>query len=185
VFLTVCVIEVKMKRSERHAAKARGETHYYTGKPCCNGHTSQRLVSNGKCCVCNNSAATAWASKNKERRQQINREHMNAKRDQYAEYNKKYRAENHHRVQALQTARGAKYKAAKKKATPKWITAADIERIQVFYLEASWVTKRSGVPHEVDHIVPLQGETVCGLHVPWNLRVITKSFNASKQHRSY
>ena len=173
-----------MKRAERHAAKLRGDTHYFTGKPCVNGHVANRLVSNGKCCVCNNAAALQWAAQNADRRKEVNRAHMKANRPRYDEYARAYRASSREKVQAKQTARGAKYKAAKLSATPPWLTDEDSRRIQVRYLEAAWMTRRTGIPHDVDHIVPLQGKTVCGLHVPWNLRVITKSFNASKQHRS-
>lgn len=56
---------------------------------------------------------------------------------------------------------------------PKWL---QLEDVLAFYEAAS----RFGM--EVDHIVPLNGKGVCGLHVPWNLQLLTKSANASKRN---
>ncbi len=57
------------------------------------------------------------------------------------------------------------------------------ENIKPFYESARRITACLGIPHEVDHIMPLQGETVSGLHVPENLRVIPKAVNRSKSNR--
>lgn len=65
-------------------------------------------------------------------------------------------------------------------APPPWLTDAQWEGMERFYREARKLSKETGVDHEVDHIVPLQGKIVCGLHVPWNLRVITAVENARR-----
>ena len=55
--------------------------------------------------------------------------------------------------------------------------------IKAIYELCKQLTKLTGVKHEVDHIVPLCGEYVSGLHVPWNLRVITREENAKKSNK--
>ena len=57
----------------------------------------------------------------------------------------------------------------------KWMT--------IIYREARNITKQTGVGIQVDHIIPLKAEGVCGLHVPWNLQLVTKSYNSSKGNR--
>lgn len=77
---------------------------------------------------------------------------------------------------------GRRYTAKKLKALPPWLNAEQESLIEAIYQNRDLLTKLTGVPHEVDHIVPLQGQSVCGLHVPWNLQVITKEQNVSKRH---
>ena len=68
----------------------------------------------------------------------------------------------------------AKRRACKLLATPRW---ADLNAINDVYLEASYMQMH------VDHIIPLQGITVCGLHVWDNLQLLTASENSSKNNR--
>ncbi|MBP2498421.1 hypothetical protein ABID82_005107 [Methylobacterium sp. PvP062] len=67
-----------------------------------------------------------------------------------------------------------------KQATPPW---ADRKAIEAVYAEARRMTDVTGIPHEVDHIEPLQHELLCGLHVPWNLQVKTRDANRRKGNR--
>lgn len=73
--------------------------------------------------------------------------------------------------------------AAKRSATPKWLTKAQILQMRALYHSANRISKCLGLPHEIDHIVPIQGKTVTGLHVPWNLQIIPASANRSKGNR--
>ena len=76
-----------------------------------------------------------------------------------------------------------KRKAHIKVRTPKWLTAVDYERIQNEYRLAVLLTKVTGSAWEVDHIIPLLGKNVSGLHVPSNLRAIPKADNLAKSNK--
>lgn len=77
----------------------------------------------------------------------------------------------------------SKYKADKLQRTPAWLTDIDFERIQNEYKVAALLTKTTGTPYHVDHIIPLRGKLVSGLHVPSNLRAIPAKENISKGNR--
>ena len=77
----------------------------------------------------------------------------------------------------------SKRRAAKLNASPKWLSPSDLEAIKEFYKMAKIKTAETGIKHNVDHIVPLQGKTVSGLHVPWNLQVIPAKENFSKNNK--
>jgi hypothetical protein len=69
------------------------------------------------------------------------------------------------------------YKRKMLHATPTWLTEEHWAEMNVIYAEARRLTDENGVPYHVDHIVPIRGGVVSGLHVPWNLRVITAEKN--------
>lgn len=78
--------------------------------------------------------------------------------------------------------KSARRRAVAKRATPLWAVKPDIV---LFYVEARRLTKETGIHHHVDHIVPLNGKTVCGLHVKNNLRVVTAEINEKKGHHTW
>jgi hypothetical protein len=75
-----------------------------------------------------------------------------------------------------------KYQAAKLQRTPKWLTNEHLKQIEAIFIEAAELTK-TGCPHEVYHIIPLCGNTVSGLHVPWNLQILPRHLNRSKHNK--
>lgn len=81
------------------------------------------------------------------------------------------------------TAMSAAYHACKLQRKPEWLNKAQITEIRNFYRRSRAKTLRTGIQHSVDHIVPLQGKRVSGLHVPWNLQIITKSENSQKHNK--
>ena len=76
-----------------------------------------------------------------------------------------------------------KRRAAKMKRTPAWLSVDDFWLIEQAYELAQLRTKLFGFSWHVDHIVPLQGKYVSGLHVPENLQVIPGVENVSKANR--
>lgn len=80
----------------------------------------------------------------------------------------------------LVAAKTARRRAAKLQATPLW---ANLDKIAAFYKEAQRLTRITGIPYQVDHIIPLRSPVVCGLHVETNLQVIPASLNASKKNK--
>jgi hypothetical protein len=100
-------------------------------------------------------------------------------KDKVAEFKKAWQKAN----PAKTNAANAKRRSSKLKATPSWLTREDCKQMQAFYDQAQQLTLSTGVQHHVDHIYPLQGETVCGLHVPSNLQVLTAAENMGKSNK--
>lgn len=84
---------------------------------------------------------------------------------------------------ALFAAHTAKRRAAILCRTPKWLTEDDFADIKKFYSLAEELSKAYGFKWHVDHIIPLQGKSVSGLHVIDNLQVIPASVNIAKNNR--
>lgn len=124
----------------------------------------------------NPGAFKAWSEKNKERRIRYRREWYARNRDVQPTRYAAWAKSNPHKVNASI----AKRRATKKNATPAWANLAVIEG---FYKEAARLTKETGIRHEVDHIIPLQGEFVCGFHCEDNLQILTRSENAHKKNK--
>ena len=92
---------------------------------------------------------------------------------------KDYSKKNPHKVTEVSNRKRARLQ----NAMPPWLTEEHKKQIKEIYTRAYELTISTGVPHHVDHIIPLAGKNVCGLHVPWNPRVITAKENISKGNR--
>jgi len=116
--------------------------------------------------------------KNVKRYQQENKDRL---RDRCRATRKAYRKSTHGK--AIRNAACAKRRATKLNATPSWLTQEQKQDIKDYYKLAAIYTEATGFAWHVDHVYPLQGETSCGLHVPWNLQVIPASINLTKGNK--
>ena len=122
--------------------------------------------------------SAAWYQKNRDRVLLNERIRRAESPDEFRERARKWREKNRGKTRGYIR----RYQAQQLQATPKW---ADKNCIQEIYDLAVLKTKVLGISHEVDHIVPLQSELVCGLHVEDNLCVLPRSFNIKKGNRSW
>lgn len=183
----------------RAEAKASGASHYFTGEPCKYGHIAPRKTK-GACVEClkaewQAAAETraeyfkaynrntevkdrkhAWYQKNRE---QVIRAAATRPAAQLREYRNAWKENNKLQVRADTKARRRKHR----EATPKWLSRRQKSEIRQLYQIAITMTQTTGEQYVVDHIVPLRGDSVCGLHVPWNLRVITQDENLKKSNK--
>jgi hypothetical protein len=121
----------------------------------------------------------SWAKDNPEKIKEYAKKATKAWHERNPEYLKEHYKANKERYVAAR----ARRRAAQDSATPTWLTAIDKAMIQEMYdvSEARYI--QTGIKHHVDHIVPINGKGVAGMHVPWNLQVITAQENLSKGWR--
>jgi hypothetical protein len=91
----------------------------------------------------------------------------------------KWQADNRDKVNGY----AATVRAKRIKRKPRWIKDVFEDEIKVWYKRAKVLKHFTGQLWEVDHIVPLNGKKVSGLHVPWNLQLLTKKQNRDKSNK--
>lgn len=117
-----------------------------------------------------------WHKRNAERRAAYDAEKRAAKLEEYRAKARERQKKN----PAVALTHVRRREAAKINATPLW---ADCQQIKEIYQLATKISQTTGIKHHVDHIVPLRGKRVCGLHVPVNLQVIPAIENMKKGNR--
>ena len=150
-------------------ANEQGLKFYFTGKPCKNGHIAERQVSNRSCCMCLSENYKKWYSTGYSEYCSKNKNKIRKNASSWLQKNKD-----------KANAKTAMRRALKIQRTPKWLDKEDQWLINEAYSLAQLRTNLFKTLWTVDHIVPLNGETVSGLHVPWNLQVIPSNLNYSK-----
>lgn len=190
----------------RADAQNQGLVRYFTGSPCKHGHVDERFVSNKRCATCSRLAQAArmeadpelrkkhaadaatwraanpgrqnaylveWRKQNPDKFRQGCDDWARRNPDKIAEYarrsGKKWRSNNKEATRLHSRSRSARVS----RQTPKWIDRA---AVRDFYAACpdGW---------QVDHIIPINGETVSGLHVQGNLQYLTPPENQSKGNR--
>jgi hypothetical protein len=135
-----------------------------------------------------------WRKENPEKHKEYSIAYYAENREERIEHRRQYRLKNIEKERekdrqyakdnpAKMNAKNAKRRAAKTQATPPWLNWFQEAQIEEFYELASARTMQTGIYYEVDHIVPLRGKTVRGLHVPWNLQLLTADANIRKKNK--
>lgn len=131
------------------------------------------------CKVCSKQKNKQWKETNKLQVYQYNKTWVNNNKDKIAKNYKNWQVNNRAKVNSYNSYR----RALELQATPSWLTESQKLHIECRYSLAAMFSNNTGEPYHVDHIIPLNGKTVCGLHVPWNLQVITAAENLSKSNK--
>jgi 5-methylcytosine-specific restriction endonuclease McrA len=120
-----------------------------------------------------------WRLKNPEQKRKLNAVYKKRNKAKVNENTRKYKQRN----RGVTNANTAKRRAALLQRTPPWLSEQHVIEMKNLYTKAAEIAQQTGVEMHVDHIIPLQGENVSGLHVPWNLQILTGRENESKKNR--
>jgi hypothetical protein len=95
---------------------------------------------------------------------------------------RKWANDNSERYKAIAVEGGARRRAAKQRRTIK-LSPEHRRQMKEVYAECRRRNKDNPAAWHVDHIVPLMGKSVSGLHVPWNLQILPGTLNAQKSNK--
>lgn len=170
-------------------AKSYGAKYFFTGKPCKYGHLAPRFTANKQCAICSQCDRMAMDP-------DVLRERWRSydqKRGTRKDYWREHYHQNAERLNRQRYARPSHRRNVRKQSSyrKRRMSDADIckgndliqAQIAQFYDQARAITTETGDQYSVDHIIPLIHPNVCGLHVPWNMQIMTARENSSKGNR--
>lgn len=169
------------------ATKPVGEFDHFNDK------SRNKVRVRAHCKTCRRGMVKSYDDSNKDKKADYNKKYRSENEDALKEARKRYHLNNRERILSyLKTWRkenpdivayhGVKKRQKKRCATPNWLTEDQKEQIKSIYEHAKDCNHFGDGRYEVDHIVPIQGKSVCGLHVPWNLQVIPMDVNRAKNN---
>lgn len=158
----------------RQEAREIGSKAYFTGLLCKQGHIAKRWTATGNCSLCQRLRTDSWRTNNPEK-DQAYRSSEKCKQSLRLSGKKHYQ-----KNKTVYVVKDAKRRALKLLATTVW----GQEGISDFYKKAKELEQQNpGVKYHVDHIVPLVGKNVCGLHNRFNLQILTELENKRKANK--
>lgn len=192
-----------MEIIKKNCAKEQGMTYYFTGKSCKNGHIDKRFCVSGVCYSCHKQdfkrsyqkdpskvlrKSKEYYSQHKENIIKQHKEWYKNNKDTHLRNMRAYYKEN--REQYLERSRewgknnpdkSVQYHFERKLRIPKW-TKND-PRIRFLYKRCKELNELWGTNMEVDHVIPLRGKRISGLHVWENLQLLDRPLNTKKGNR--